>query len=588
MPIVRPLRPCAREARAQLARHRAPAPRAARARSPMSWSNVRSRDSETTLRARADAPSCSKRARRRRSRPRFGAEALDEQLLGRARRRAASVVSPSSASRAAVFGPMPGHQPGRRGGEALARLLAREHDEAGRLLGVGGDLRDELVRADARPSRSAASARWISATQPAHRRARRVQAVEVEVGLVEPDDLDVLDVRAHDAHHPRGDLAVGREVGRQEHRLRAQPPRARGGHRRADAVAARLVAGRRDHRARAACRRRRPAARAARGGAAARPRRRRRRRRGARRAGASARSDHGQPNLAPRRPIAAEHRRRHQLAPRGDAELAVDVARVRTHRLDADVQLGGDLGVRAAPAAAAEALRPRGRSAAPAPRASRRPVARSQLQPARGEVDRVEHVARLGDFARQATAPKASICAHSTLDGPLGEQNQSRAGCRAVSCARRPACAGRAPSRIATSGRRERSVLASWAADDVLGDERRAADRPRSARAALARRDRRSVRPLRLSHRPRPRSDRIGSPDQKGDMRIPRFIALLLPEDPPARGDPSVRWRAGHCIVRLAASPGGGSCGDRCIRIMWLSQRGERPPMERDRTGSCE
>ena len=52
--------------------------------------------------------------------------------------------------------------------------------------------------------------------QPAHRRARREQPGQVEVGLVEPDDLDALDVRAHDLHHLARGLAVGREVGRQE------------------------------------------------------------------------------------------------------------------------------------------------------------------------------------------------------------------------------------------------------------------------------------------------------------------------------------------------------------------------------------
>ncbi len=77
--------------------------------------------------------------------------------------------------------------------------------------------------------------------------------VEVQVGLVEADDLDALDVLAHDRPSARrGDLPVGGEVGREEHRLRAQPPRPRGRHRRADAVAARLVAGGRDDRARPA------------------------------------------------------------------------------------------------------------------------------------------------------------------------------------------------------------------------------------------------------------------------------------------------------------------------------------------------
>ena len=63
--------------------------------------------------------------------------------------------------------------------------------------------------------------------QTPHRRSRRVQAREVEIGLVEADDLDALDVRAHEIHDALGDGAIGLEVGRQEDRLRAQPPRAR-------------------------------------------------------------------------------------------------------------------------------------------------------------------------------------------------------------------------------------------------------------------------------------------------------------------------------------------------------------------------
>ncbi len=37
--------------------------------------------------------------------------------------------------------------------------------------------------------------------QPAHGGARRVKPGDVEVGLVETDDLDALDVRAHDVHN---------------------------------------------------------------------------------------------------------------------------------------------------------------------------------------------------------------------------------------------------------------------------------------------------------------------------------------------------------------------------------------------------
>ena len=88
--------------------------------------------------------------------------------------------------------------------------------------------------------------------QPAHRGARRDQAAEVEVGLVEPDDLDVVDLGAHERHDPPRHGAVGVEVGRDDDRVGAQPPRARGGHGRADAEPPRLVGGGGDHRPRAA------------------------------------------------------------------------------------------------------------------------------------------------------------------------------------------------------------------------------------------------------------------------------------------------------------------------------------------------
>jgi len=41
-----------------------------------------------------------------------------------------------------------------------------------------------------------------------------VQARQVEVGLVQADDLDALDVRAHEVHDLARDGAIGGEVGR--------------------------------------------------------------------------------------------------------------------------------------------------------------------------------------------------------------------------------------------------------------------------------------------------------------------------------------------------------------------------------------
>ncbi len=48
---------------------------------------------------------------------------------------------------------------------------------------------------------------------PAHRRLRREEAGEVEVGLVEADDLDRLGVGPQDRHHLARGLAIGGEVG---------------------------------------------------------------------------------------------------------------------------------------------------------------------------------------------------------------------------------------------------------------------------------------------------------------------------------------------------------------------------------------
>ncbi len=195
----------------------------------MSVSKVRSRDSETTLRAAPTSPSCSKRARRPQLAPEVRAEALHEQLLGsggEGRER-------GEAERGQAGGGLRAdarHEPRRRAGEALARLHAVEHDEAGWLLRVGGDLRDELVRADADRAGELRGGLDLG-EQPAHRGARGEQALEVEIGLVQTHHLDTLDVRAHDRHDFFRDLAVGGEVWSQHHRLRAQPARARSWHR---------------------------------------------------------------------------------------------------------------------------------------------------------------------------------------------------------------------------------------------------------------------------------------------------------------------------------------------------------------------
>ena len=51
---------------------------------------------------------------------------------------------------------------------------------------------------------------------------RRVEVGQVEVGLVEADDLDPLDLLVQDTHHLARALAVEVEVRRQEDGVRAQ------------------------------------------------------------------------------------------------------------------------------------------------------------------------------------------------------------------------------------------------------------------------------------------------------------------------------------------------------------------------------
>ena len=86
----------------------------------MSWSKVRSRDSEATLRGAPTIESDSNRARRRSSSPRRGPKLAVSRLSG-AWASAARVVSPRAVSRWEVLGPIPGTRPG---GEAAKRSHA--------------------------------------------------------------------------------------------------------------------------------------------------------------------------------------------------------------------------------------------------------------------------------------------------------------------------------------------------------------------------------------------------------------------------------------------------------------------------------
>ena len=154
------------------------------------------------MRSWVTGASSSNRARRCSSAASRGAEPRGEQRrrrLRRARRacrsRARAAARPSSGR-----SPAPARTARRRTG---ARLLARQHDEPARLLGVGGDLRDELARPDPDRAAEGRSRRSISIDDPAHRRVRRGQPRQLEVRLVEPDHLDRLDVRRGRSPSPR-------------------------------------------------------------------------------------------------------------------------------------------------------------------------------------------------------------------------------------------------------------------------------------------------------------------------------------------------------------------------------------------------
>ena len=249
--IVRPRRSCLASPS-----HSSPASRrrtaTCSARSATSVGKVVSRDSETAMRSDVIGLSSSKRARAIRYGPRRPPK-RSASVSGGVAASCAIVCDPERLEPLGGLRPDPGQQPRREAREALARLLAREHDEALGLLGVGGDLRHQPVRADA--DRAAEPGVGLDlGDQAAHRGARRVDAREVEVGLVEAGDLDGVDLGAHAVHHALGHRAVGLEVGRQEDRLRAQPARARGRDGGEHAVAARLVGGGGDDRPRAGAR----------------------------------------------------------------------------------------------------------------------------------------------------------------------------------------------------------------------------------------------------------------------------------------------------------------------------------------------
>ena len=129
----------------------------------------------------------------------------------------------------------------------------------------------------------------------------------------------------------------------------------------------------------------------------------------------------------------ARGRRRGELAARGDAELAVDVARVRADRLDAHPAGRARSARSSRPAAAAAAPRPRACSASP-PRQPGRHPRPAPAAGARGSTCSPREARWIAlitsrdcvSLPRQALAPNASSCAHSIGAGSSSDQDQSR------------------------------------------------------------------------------------------------------------------------------------------------------------------
>ena len=145
------------------------------------------------------------------------------------------------------FRPDPGNQARGIAGETLQRFVTGEDDQAGGLAQLADDLGQQAVLGDADRAGQAQVLADLGGDPP-HRRLRGEEPGQVEVGLVEPDDLDRLHVGPQDRHHlPRG-LAVGGEVRRQVDGVGQPPPCDRSRHRRVDpGQLARLVTGRGHH-----------------------------------------------------------------------------------------------------------------------------------------------------------------------------------------------------------------------------------------------------------------------------------------------------------------------------------------------------
>ena len=216
MPIVRPRRPFAARPGAQLLGHPRELPRA----------SARGRAGRCRRCARATPRRpCARRRSRRRVR---SARAGRAPRRGPARSARRARLLGRGATAASVSGRV---RPGARRSWARCRARARRGEEAKRAHACfAGPSTTKPAGFSASEATFATSlfgpipTEHVSCVagldlreQPSHRRARRGQALDVQVRLVEADDLDALDVRADEVHHLPGRLAVGREVGRQEH-----------------------------------------------------------------------------------------------------------------------------------------------------------------------------------------------------------------------------------------------------------------------------------------------------------------------------------------------------------------------------------
>ena len=214
----------------------------------MSSSNVDSTERDLVSRSVETGESERKCARSWRERPVVLAEPLDQPGNGAALE-LAERLDPVAAEALGRLRADPRDQADGLRREPLDGLLAGQHDEAPRLLGIGRDLGDELVRAD--PDRGV-EAELVAdpADERAHLRHRVGHAGEVEIRLVERQRLERDVELADEVDDLARRLAVVREVGRQPVRVGAHPPGARRRHRRAHAELPRLVRSGRDDRPR--------------------------------------------------------------------------------------------------------------------------------------------------------------------------------------------------------------------------------------------------------------------------------------------------------------------------------------------------